>query len=287
MHKIAFLGLGAMGSRMAVHLAQAGYPLTVWNRSPRNLDQWRSLGATVADTPRAAAEGADVVISMLTDDNASQAVWNDAGGGALAGLRQEALAIEISTVSPSRVQALAQDVAARGARFLDAPVSGSLPQAEARQLVFFVGGDTVAFDQAKPILERMGGAIHHLGPVGRGIAFKLAVNELLAVQVAAWAEVLGSLAKAGVAVPQAVEVLSKLPVASPAAVNVGNLIARQDFEPRFTNALVAKDLRYAVEDAQRLGAGLPLAQAAREVFEAACAAGLGERNMSAAAKLYQ
>lgn len=282
MQKIAFLGLGAMGSRMAVHLAAAGYPLTVWNRSAKDQEHWRGLGATIAADPRAAVDGADVVMSMLTDDAASQAVWDEA----LPALRQGALAVEISTVSPPRVQALARQVAERGARFLDAPVAGSLPQAEGKQLVFFVGGEAAAFDEAKPMLEQMGGAIHHLGAVGRGIAFKLAVNELLAVQVAAWAEVLGSLAKGGIAVPQAVEVLSRLPVASPSAANVGGMIARGDFAPRFTNALLAKDMRYAVEHAQGLGAALPMAQAAGAVFEAACAAGLGELNMSAAAKLY-
>jgi 3-hydroxyisobutyrate dehydrogenase len=286
MSRIAFLGLGAMGSRMAAHLVEAGHAVTVWNRSRAVMDRLVALGASPAASPRAAAESADFVMSMVTDDAASSAVWMDPVSGALAGLSPNATAIEISTVSPGWLATLSHAVTARHARFLDAPVAGTLPQAEARQLIFFVGGEEAVFEHAKPILAAMGGAVHHLGPAGQGLLFKLAVNGLLAVQIAALAEALGFLAEFGIDPAAAMRLLATLPIASPAGSGMGNLMVSGDFEPRFTASLMAKDLRYAAEFAAEKSVNLPAVQTARAVFETACDRGFASRNVTAVAKLY-
>ena len=193
MSKIAFLGLGAMGSRMAPHLIEAGHDVVVWNRSPAAVAAAVARGAKSAATPRQAAEGAEFVLTMLTDDDASKAVWMTPESGALAGLGKDAIAIEISTVSPAWLERLAAAIKAHGARLLDAPVVGSLLQAEAAQLIMLVGGAEEAFAVAKPVLDCIAGTLHRVGPQGQGVLMKLAANALLAIQVAAIAETLTAL----------------------------------------------------------------------------------------------
>jgi 3-hydroxyisobutyrate dehydrogenase len=164
MSKIAFLGLGAMGSRMAPHLIKAGHDVAVWNRSPAPVAAAVAHGARSPATPREAAEGAEIVFSMLTDDDASKAVWMTADTGALAGLGKDAIAIEASTVSPEWLTSLAAAVETHGATLLDAPVVGSLPQAEAAQLVLLAGGAQETFLKAKPVLGCIASVVHHVGP---------------------------------------------------------------------------------------------------------------------------
>jgi 3-hydroxyisobutyrate dehydrogenase len=180
MSKIAFLGLGAMGSRMAPHLIKVGHDVTVWNRSPAAVAAAVARGARSAATPREAAEGAEFVFRMLTDDDASKAVWMTANTGAPAGLGKGATAIEASTVPPEWLGSLAATVEAHGASLLDAPVVGSLPQAEAAQFVLLAGGAQEIFLKAKPVLGCIASVIHHVGPQGQGSTMKLAANALLA-----------------------------------------------------------------------------------------------------------
>ncbi|WP_412062414.1 NAD(P)-dependent oxidoreductase [Rubrivirga sp. IMCC45206] len=280
---IAFLGLGAMGARMAAHLDPAA--LTVWNRSPGPTASFHQRGATVAMTPREAATGADLVIAMVTDDDASRAVWTGADG-ALAGLAPDAVAVESSTLTPGWVRELAGLAEQRGARFLDAPVSGSRPQADAASLVYLVGGDADALAVARPAFDAIGGAVHHLGPVGQGALVKLAVNALMGVQVAAAAELLAALAASGVDRATAAEVLGATPAASPVAATAMRLMAAGDDDPLFPVDLLEKDLRYALGMAAAAGVDAPAVDAARATFARAQAAGLGDRNMTAVARLY-
>ena len=141
----------------------------------------------------AAAAGADVVFTMVTDDAAARQVWLDEAAGALHGLKPGAIAIESSTVTPAFVRELAARVAAREARFLDAPVAGSRPQAEAGQLVFMVGGEAGTIAAARPLLEVLGARVIPVGTAGQGAVLKLAVNTLFAAQLASLAELLGFL----------------------------------------------------------------------------------------------
>jgi 3-hydroxyisobutyrate dehydrogenase len=287
MSKIAFLGLGAMGWRMAPHRIKADHDVTVWNRSPAAVAAAVARGARSAATPREAAEGAEFVFSMLTDDDASKAVWMTADTGALAGLGRGATAIEASTVSPEWLRSLAAAVEEHGASLLDAPVVGSLPQAEAAQLVLLGGGAQEIFLKAKPVLGCIASVVHHVGPRGQGSTMKLAANALLAIQVAAVAETLAALDKSGIAPKRALEIVSGLPVMSPAGNGFAGLMVAGDFAPRFTAALIAKDLRYAVAEAAENATRVPVLQAARDIFDELCAKGFGGENISAAIKAYR
>ena len=282
---IAFLGLGAMGARMAAHLLDADHTLTVWNRSPDPADPFRDRGATVADTPRAAAQSADLVVAMVTDDDASRAVWSGEDG-ALAGLEEGAVAVESSTLTPGWVREWADLVTEAGARPLDAPVSGSRPQADAATLVYLVGGDADALDTARPVFDLMGQAVHHVGPVGSGALVKLAVNALMGVGVAAAAELLAALQASGVDPSTAAEVIGATPAAAPVVATAMRLMAEGQHDPLFPVTLLDKDLGYALGMARDAGTDAPLVKAARTVTQQAKSAGLGEQNMTAVARLY-
>ncbi|BDP43850.1 3-hydroxyisobutyrate dehydrogenase (plasmid) [Deinococcus aetherius] len=282
---VAVLGVGAMGSRVARRLLAGGLGVSVYNRSPDATVALQSQGARVATTPREAAGGADVVVAMVTDDDASRAVW-EGEEGALEGLVPGAVAVESSTLTPTRIRELAARAQARGASFLDAPVVGSRPQAEAGQLVYLVGGDEATLARVRPVLDLAGSAVHHVGEVGQGTAMKLAVNALFAVQVAALGELLGFLRRSGVDEARAAEVLGALPVLSPAAKGALASMAARNFAPLFPVALVTKDLRYILEAATTGEAELPLSQAAREVFGRAEAAGYGHEHLAAVARLF-
>lgn len=283
MTRIAFLGLGAMGRRMAARLLAAGHPLTVWNRSPQAADALRALGAQVAASPRAAVAGAEVVISMVFDDAASRRVWLDPQDGALAGLAPAAIAIESSTVTPGWISELATAASARGVAFVDVPVAGSRPQAEAGQLIFMAGGETDTVERVTPLLRTMGSALHHVGPVGSGAWLKLAVNALFGTQVAAMAEVLAQLRAAGLDAPRALDALRAMPVTSPAAAGAAALMLAADYRPQAPVDLIAKDLGYALASSAQ---PLPLTQAVAERFAAARRAGYGGDNLVAVARLY-
>jgi len=285
MSHIAFLGLGAMGRRMVRRLVDAGHPVTVWSRSGVP-DELVDFAPVSAPTARDAAAVADVVISCVTDDASSAAVWDDPEHGALAGLRPGALAIESSTVTPDRVRSLSASVQAKGARFLDAPVVGSRPQAEAGQLVFLAGGSAEDVDGVRELLLAMGGAVHHVGATPAGAVTKLIVNTLLGGQVALFAELLGFAQRAGLDPAATLDVVGGLAVTSPVARVMAGLMVAGDHAPRFTIDLVEKDLRYAVETAESVGARLPTASRVASLFGEASAAGLGDDNLTAIARLF-
>lgn len=280
---ITILGLGAMGARMAKRLLDAGFPLTVYNRTPERAAALVEAGARFAPSPRAAADGADIVIACVTADDASRALWLGEDG-ALAGLGERAVAVESSTLSPDFVLELAETMRVAGRRFVDAPVLGSRPQAEAGALVHLVGGAPEDVDVARPALAAVGGALHHLGPVGAGARFKLVANVLFGVQVAALGEALSILERGGVGIEQGLEVLGGLPITSPAMKGVGGLVAAKKWAPMFPIALVEKDFRYAIAQAEALALDAPVTRAVREVYEAARESGLGDENIHAVAK---
>jgi 3-hydroxyisobutyrate dehydrogenase len=271
-----------MGSRMATQLLRAGHEVTVWNRSCQPRKSLAAKGALAAPSPREAVAGAEFVISMLTDDDASRAVWLDGATGALNGMSSDALAVESSTVTPAWTLELAKAVAGRSARFLEAPVVGSRPQAEAGQLVFLLGGEESDAERARPLLGGMGTVIHHAGAVGAASRLKLAVNALFALQVAGVAELLNGLERGGVDVLRAVEIISSLPVASGSAIGAARGMLAGRFEPLFPIALVTKDLRYA----SQLSPGkLPIVDAVLSQYERSASAGLADENINAVYRL--
>jgi 3-hydroxyisobutyrate dehydrogenase-like beta-hydroxyacid dehydrogenase len=282
---VSVLGLGAMGARMAARWLDAGHRVRVYNRSPERAGPLRTRGAEVAASPRAAADGADVVVSMVRDDAASESVWLDPDAGALAGLKPGAVAIESSTLTPVWVRRLAERVTSAGAEFVDAPVVGSRPQAEAGQLIYLLGSTPEALDRVRSLLDVTGGAIHHVGAVGSGAVMKLCVNVLFGIQTAALSEMLGLVSRSGIDLDAAVELLGALPITSPAMKGMGGLIARREFVPQFPIDLVEKDFGYAEAAASTVGATVPLTGCAREVYARARQAGFGGDNISGVAQL--
>lgn len=285
MPRIAVLGLGEMGRRMARRLLDLGYDLVVWSRSgvPEAAPRLRERAAP---SPRAAAHAAEVIIAMVTDDAASRAVWTDPQTGALAALRPGAIAIESSTLTPAWVASLAERVRATGAEFLDAPVVGSRLQAEAGALIHLVGGTPATLERAREVLQALGSAAHHLGPTPSGAMMKLVVNSLFSAQVALLAELLGLARRARLDLGTAFAALGSLPVLSPAAKAAGATMLAARFEPMFPIELVDKDLRYALAAGESVGSELPVTQRTAELFARARAQGLGSENLTALAKLF-
>jgi len=285
MAKVAVLGLGAMGSRMAAGLLAAGHGVTVWNRSIEKAQALVELGAEVVDTPKIAATGAEFVISMVRDDEASQQVWLD-GDGALAGMAADAVAIESSTLTLGWVKQLSAACDAKKIAFVDAPVAGTRPQAEAGKLIYFVGGTAENFAKVEPLLSVMGGAVHHAGAVGNGAVIKLAVNGLFGVQVAAIAELLGFLQGCGLDGAAAMEIIGATPICSPAVKGAAGAMLAGKFAPLFPIELVEKDFGYVAAGADAVGAEVPVVDATQEVLKGAIAQGYGDDNITGLIQLY-
>jgi len=283
MTRIAFLGLGAMGRRMAGRLVAAGHEVAVWNRTATVAPP---PGAGVAETPRAAAAMADVTISMVRDDIASGAVWLDPETGALAGMADGALGIEASTVTPAQAHRLHAAALSRNVAFLDCPLAGSRPQAEAGQLIFMAGGGTADVARAEPLLRAMGSAVHHAGAAGAGATVKLVVNSLFCTQLAAIAELLAMAERAGVDPDRTIDILAATPVASPALRRAAGAMRAGIFAPAFPIGLAEKDLSYGLRTGHAAGARLPLVEAVHTIFAAAAAEGLGDLDVTGILRRY-
>ncbi len=282
MSSVSVLGLGAMGSRLAARLLDAGHAVTVWNRSPGPAAALSDRGAAVADSPRIAAHASDIVLSIVRDDDASRDVW----ASALDGLRPGALAVETSTLTPDRARQLAVRVAERGGRFVDAPVVGTRPHADAGTLIVLAGGDAADVDALRPVADAFAGAVHHVGPAGAGMAMKLAVNAMLAVQAAAVAELLAALQAEGIAPADAAATLAAMPTASPAAARLGTLMAEGATAPHFPVSLVAKDAAYAQSLSDAAGIPSHVVAGAARAFAEADTAGLGALDIAGIVRLY-
>jgi 3-hydroxyisobutyrate dehydrogenase len=283
MATISVLGLGAMGSRMAANLLKAGHSVTVWNRTPAAAATLVAAGAKLTGTPKEAAAGADFVITMVRDDDASRDVWLSAKTGALASMKKGAVAIESSTLTPRWVRELGSAAAQQAVPFLEAPVVGSRPQAEAARLLYFIGGDEATLKHAEPVLKTMGNAIHYVGPLGSGALVKLATNALMGIQVTVLAELIGMLKHSGVDAAGAVKAISSTAAWSPAAGYLSDTMLAGNFAPQFPVELIEKDLGYALETAPE---ALPTIAAARRVFQLAIERGYGAENMTSVVRLF-
>jgi len=272
-----------MGAGMAGRLLAAEFPTTVYNRSRDKAAPFAQRGATVAPSPRAAAENADVVISMVADDPASREVWLGEQG-ALAGASPGSLLIESSTLTVKWVRELAADAARHGCDFVDAPVTGSKPQAAAGELLFLTGGSDAAVERARPVLSAMGRDVVHLGPTGSGALLKLINNFLCGVQAASMAEALAWLQAGGMDRAKAALILGEGAPGSPILRRVADRAERSDFVPAFSLRLMAKDLTYAVEEASRSGIDLQTAATALSRFQDAVRKGFGEEDFAAVTK---
>jgi len=274
-HTLGFVGLGAMGGRMARRLLDGGFALHGYNRTPAKAADLVAAGMTLAASPREVAERAEAVFTMVTDDAALEAVTRGPQG-IVAGLRPGAILIEMSTVSPAVIHRLAGDVAARGGALLDAPVSGSPATLEAGQLSFMVGGDPAVLERARPFLAAIGPTVTHVGAVGLAKSMKIAVNQGLAVQMLSFAESVLLAEKAGITRERAVEVLLKSVVASPMVKYRGPFVLGMPAEAWFDVDMIQKDLRLALDMARSSAVALPSVALAHELLTAAKGLGLAK-----------
>lgn len=278
--RIAFLGLGLMGSGMARRLLVNGFPLTVFNRNAEKSKLFAAEGAHVAGTPREAAANAEVIVSMLADDSASRSLWLGENG-ALATAKPGTVCIECSTVTVGWVRELAAAAAARQCGFLDAPVTGSKTQAASGELNFIVGGEAATLEKVRPVLAAMSKTILPLGPAGSGALLKLINNFVCGVQVAALGEAMAMIERGGLDRAKALEIIANGAPGSPLVKAVSARMTAPDYTPNFLLRLMAKDLGYAIEEGGKLSVELATADAALKVFKKGVAAGHGEKDIAA------
>ena len=277
---VAVLGLGLMGSGMARQLLNKGFSVTVFNRCRARTLPFADAGAKVAATPRDAASQAAVIISMLADDNASRAIWLGADG-ALDAVAPGTICIESSTLTVGWVRELCAATSARGAEFLDAPVTGSKAQAHAGELNFFVGGSESALKKALPVFAAMAKNVTWVGPTGSGALLKLVNNFVCGVQVAAFAEALAVIERSGLDRAKSVELLTNGAAGSPIVKTIAARANASDYTPNFLLRLMTKDLGYAIQEGAKASVELATAAAALSEFQKAIAAGLGDKDMAA------
>jgi len=281
--QVAILGLGIMGGGMARRLLSTGFSVRVYNRRREKADSFAEAGAFVAGSPREAASGAEVIISMVADDTASRAVWLG-DTGALAGASRGSVLIESSTLSVSWVKELASAAAQRGCEFLDAPVTGTKPHAASGELFFMVGGSASALEKARDVLSVLGREVLHLGPNGCGALMKLINNFVCGVQAASFAEAMALVNASGLDREKCIAVLANSALASPLVKRMVSSMAANDYTPNFPLKLMTKDIGYAIGEGASNGVALQTAAPALEIFKQAVAAGLGDQDFSAVVK---
>jgi 3-hydroxyisobutyrate dehydrogenase len=287
MAEVAVLGMGAMGTRMAKRLAGAGHAVGVWNRTAERSRHLEEVGARVAATPKDAVAGAELVIAIVRDDDASRAVWLDPSNGAALHMSPNAIAVEASTLTVSWTRELATALKVRDLAFLDAPVVGSRPQAESGQLIQLIGGDRDVVARAAPIFDAFSSARYRCGDNGAGTAMKLAVNALFGIQVAALAELIAMVRSHGIAPAQAVDILGSLPVLSPAGKGAAASMVARAFAPMFPIELVEKDFDYAIAAAKLLGSPAPMTTNAHAIYASAVEKGFGADHITGVSRLYE
>jgi 3-hydroxyisobutyrate dehydrogenase-like beta-hydroxyacid dehydrogenase len=281
MATLGFVGLGAMGSRLATRLLAAGHTVVGYNRTADKARALVAAGLLLERTPRVVAEAADTVFSMITDDAALRAVALGPDG-VVAGLRPGSVWVEMSTVGPAVVRELGETVAARGAAILDVPVSGSTITVEQGTASFQVGGDAKALDRVRPYLAAMGsGGVTHVGPLGLAKTMKVATNLGLAVQILAFSEAVLLAEKSGIAREVAVDALLKSVVASPMIKYRGPfVVGRMPRDAWFPVPMIQKDLQLALDHGRAIGVPLPTTALTQEFLTMARGLGLGDRDFA-------
>jgi 3-hydroxyisobutyrate dehydrogenase len=276
MRQIALLGVGIMGSGMAENWLKKGFSLAVYNRTRSKAEAVAPKGARVVDTPREAAEGAELILAMVADEPASRGVWLG-DDGALVGADRGTILVESSTVPPEWVRELAQRAGEQGCEFLDVPVAGSKVAAASGGLTLFVGGDPATLERARPALEAVGRQIVHFGPTGAGATWKLIHNMMLAVHVATAAEAMALAAKAGFDPAQTAGLIANGPAGSfIVQMKMPRLSERRFDAADFALRNMLKDSRYALTLGEKYGMRLDLVRAAAAVYERADEMGFGD-----------
>jgi 3-hydroxyisobutyrate dehydrogenase len=271
---------------MARRLLSSHFPLTVYNRNPEKTLLFAQSGAMVANSPKDAAQQADVVISMVSDDVASRDVWLGVTG-ALAGAQRGSILIESSTLSVGWVKELASLAEQAELGFLDAPVTGTRPHASAGELTFLVGGSFKVLESVRALLSAMSREVLHLGPTGSGAMMKLINNFICGVQAASFAEGLAMVDAVGLERDKAVRILTEGAPGSGIVKRVAAQLGVEDGHVNFSVRLMTKDLSYAVREGSARGLGLQTAKSALEIFKQAVETGLGDEDFSSVTKAFR
>ena len=272
--RIGFIGLGIMGSRMAANLAKAGHELTVFNRTREKADAWvAEHGGVVAGTPREAAGDAEVVITMLVDGaQVEEALLGEDGAA-----RDGVLFVDMSTIAPSDARRIGE----RAGRFMDAPVTGSSPKAEAGTLTIMAGGERADFERVRALLEVMGEVVLHVGPLGQGQMIKLINNAVAAANAATLAQALTVGKATGVDLEALVQVMQAGSGGSTMLSLKARPMLEHDYATLFKLEHMLKDVRLCLEEAQAAGVPFPAASAARDLYAGAMGRGHAEDDFAA------
>jgi 3-hydroxyisobutyrate dehydrogenase len=280
--KVGMAGTGRMGAAIAARLLRLGHDVAVWNRTADKTRALAAAGASVMATPRQLALAADIVMTILTDATAIDAVYRG-GDGLLAGNVAGKLFVEMSTVSSATERALAAKVRAAGAAFMDCPVGGTVGPASEGKLFAFIGGEAADVARLRPVLEQLCRRIEHVGPVGAGATMKLTANLLTQVFWQSMGEALTLCRPLGIPPERLMSIFSDMSgaprVLQHRAGDIAATLAGKDFTPvNFDIDSVRKDLRAMIEEAQTLGRRLPVAERALECFDDAARRGLGAKD---------
>ncbi len=279
MANLGYIGLGVMGGRIARRLMDARHMVTGYNRT-RSKAQWLiDAGMNWADSPRQVAEVADITFSMVTDTRAVEAI-TQGKDGVIAGLGPGKIYIDMSTMSPDYSRELAGQVEKRGARMLDAPVSGSVITLEQGKLSLMVGGSEDTFQQVLPILQDIGPKVTHVGTNGLAVAMKIATNLSLAVQMLAFSEGVLLAEKSGIKRETAVEVLLNSVMASPMVLYRGPFVLKQPDEAWFDCKMMQKDMELALEMGRNLNVPLPTTNVTNDMLTTTREMGLGNKDFA-------
>jgi len=279
MANLGYVGLGAMGGNMADLLMAKGHKVTGYNRTASKADWLVKKGMTLAASPKAVAQAADVIFVMVTNSAADEAVMN-APDGLLAGMTPGKIVIDMSTVSPAVSRSLAAKVREKGGDMVDAPVSGSIITLQQGKLSVMVGGTTATFDKVKPILDDVGPKVTHVGENGLALVMKIATNLSLAVQMLAFSEGVLLAEKSGISRETAVDVLMHSAIASPMVVYRGPFVLKMPAEAWFNVNMMQKDMLLAMELGRQLDVPLPTTAVTNEFLTAARAMGLVEEDFA-------
>jgi len=279
MANLGFIGLGAMGGRITKRLLDAGHTVTGYNRTKSKAQWLLDAGMHWADSPRAVAQAADVVFTMVTNTNALHEVLGGSDG-VLAGLGQGKIYIDMSTVNPHASRKLAAQVAAKGAQMLDVPVSGSVITLEQGNLSLMAGGEEATFGQVKAILLDIGPKVNYVGKNGQAVLMKIAINLNLQVQIQAFYEGLLLAVKGGIPLDTALEVMLNSVIASPSLKYRTPFILQQPDEVWFNVDMMQKDMLLALEMGRELKVPMPTVAISNESLTSARAMGLAKEDFA-------
>jgi 3-hydroxyisobutyrate dehydrogenase-like beta-hydroxyacid dehydrogenase len=279
--RVAFLGLGIMGRPMAANLVKAGHEVTVWNRTPKDVE-----GATTAASPADAARGAEVVWMCVSDTKAVESLLF-APQGVEASLAEGMIVVDSSTISPSATLKFSNRLRSRGVSYVDAPVTGSKVGAESGTLIFIVGGDEAAVERLKPLFSAMGKVFFRMGDTSKGQAAKLAMNLQIALIYEGFAEALTLATKLGVNAETMIPLIQASMVKSGVVEYKAPFVLKRDFSPNFPLRLMYKDIKLALEAAKEARVKLPGLETVEEVYEVAVEDGHQDQDYAATLTLLE